>query len=748
MVFREWLQRMEGSVQLGFLQRSENPQMSDQQLWQEADEDGEWHFQQTRWSVHSAWTAVADRPDARDGVFTFRLNEGELFQAAIRVRFDFAKWSQDNYVLIPAAVYNGNRFRSKPVPYPPIYKDEEDLIPDMTTLITDIPRLTLTSGNSLLEVTTQDAATPAIGVFSPALQKAFWLLTTTHTEAGTTGIVMEEQHGYSEAVITLSAPSMRSDVSKGDHGATFRAGDCITLSVRLYITEASCIQHLFDRFADIRKDVQQPKAMQHQLPFSEAFATIERKYNEMNWHNDTTYYAVGMRENQYQDWQCGWVGGGMSTYPLLRLGGELSRDRAVQTLHFLFSTQAESGFFQGMYTQGRFYGDGFDREDSERWHLLRKSSDVLYFVLKQIRYLEKAHADWLTPLGWIAGTQRLADAFVQLWTRYGQFGQFVDITSGDIIVGGSTSAAIAPAGLVLAYDYFGDQTYLRIAEESAEHYYVYHTRLGVTTGGPGEILQCPDSESAFSLLESFQVLYEYTQDAKWLARSEEMAKQCMSWVVSYDFEWPEGSEFHRLGMRSTGTVFANTQNKHSAPGICTLSGDSLFKLYRATGNKRYLSLIQDISHSLMPYMSREDRIIRSWDGIDLSPGWVNERVNLSDWEGSACVGGVFAGSCWSEVALMLTSLEIPGLYVQPDTGFLCVLDHIEAQVDAHTEEAIVITVTNPTRFAAQVLLFIENESEMRGQLCHDLRSGGKLLELAPGESRTIRCVTESFQLVN
>ena len=40
-------------------------------------------------------------------------------------------------------------------------------------------------------------------------------------------------------------------------------------------------------------------------------------------------------------------------------------------------------------------------------------------------------------------------------------------------------------------------------------------------------------------------------------------------------------------------------------------------------------------------------------GTILPPGFINERVNMSDWEGSQNVGEVFCGSCWSEVSNML-----------------------------------------------------------------------------------------------
>ena len=72
-------------------------------------------------------------------------------------------------------------------------------------------------------------------------------------------------------------------------------------------------------------------------------------------------------------------------------------------------------------------------------------------------------------------------------------------------------------------------------------------------------------------------------------------------------------------------------------------------------------------------MSAEDRVIYDWD---LSPeerakndpeimgkhrlpsGFMNERVNLSDWEGSECVGGVFNGSCWSETSNLFVLAEV------------------------------------------------------------------------------------------
>jgi len=296
------------------------------------------------------------------------------------------------------------------------------------------------------------------------------------------------------------------------------------------------------------------------------------------------------------------------------------------------------------------------------------------------------------------------------------------------MVGGSSAASMAPAALALAYQFFGNPAYIQAAEEGADFLYRRDLCQGVTTGGPGEILQCPDSESAFGLLESFVVLHEVTGAGRWLDCAEDAACQCSSWVVDNNYRFPEGSEFDRLGIRTTGSVFANVQNKHAAPGICTLSGNSLLKLYRATGKRAYLNLMGDIARFILPCMSREDRPARSWDRVPemLPPGFICERVNMSDWEGSEKVGGVFAGSCWSEVSQMLTWMEIPGVYAASGTDILEVVDGVEAFFDATGA----LVVQNPFPCEVTVKVLMEDEIMQRQPLGATYEARMKRVSLA------------------
>ena len=229
-----------------------------------------------------------------------------------------------------------------------------------------------------------------------------------------------------------------------------------------------------------------------------------------------------------------------------------------------------------------------------------------------------------------------------------------------MIVGASSSAMMAVGALTKAYDYFGIPRYLDVARRACDFYYENFTLNGYTTGGPGEILSCPDSESAFAMLESCIALYETEKDEKWLKYAVDAANQAASWVVTYTYEFPKTSEFGRNHINTVGSVFANVQNKHSAPGICTLSGDALYKLYQYTGNREYLELILDIAYFIPQCVVTEDRPLYSWDSPPkkLLPGFVNERVNMSDWETKRNIGAVFYGSCWCETTLVLSFAEL------------------------------------------------------------------------------------------
>ena len=563
------------------------------------------------------------------------------------------------YVLFPGCCYNGNRFRALKKVYPPMF-DPEDFNIDTETAITDVPRLK-PDGSGYIEVTTGDVSVPCVAVFIPAKNQAVLVHTVQSLRGRNIGL------GYERGKVTLSYPARRfvkyvwprmrpnnelwEDIE-------------VEIPYKVLTQECDSMEAFYEFFYRNRKIMSLNDSLPRVPKREEQISVHLEKYNALNWYEEQGFYGSDVDGGGRIAWSTGWIGGGISSYPMMKLGGDLEYERGIRTLEYLFKLQGLSGLFAAQTTaDGHIVHDGFGAEGTQGFTLVRRSADVLYYLFKHFSLIDEI------PGQFVEGARRCADAFVTLFETYGQLGQFADFDTGEIRVGGSAAGTLAPAGLVDAYLFFGDSHYLQTAENIGQYFREQFLKKGYTTGGPAEILQCPDSESAFALLESYVRLYDATRNREWLNSAEFAAHLCSTWVVPYNYEFPEGSEFRRLDMKSVGTVFANIQNKHSAPGICTLSGSSLHELYEFTGNPRYLELYTELTSTVGQYMSTEQRPIFSWtvpkdstvhgsNDIEvppekLPPGYICERVNMSDWETQKCVGGVFNGSCWSEVSNML-----------------------------------------------------------------------------------------------
>ena len=567
---------------------------------------------------------------------------GDFDEAVFTMTVIFPEWKKDCFIFMPACAYNGNRQKRVTRKYPPTYLSHEMGL-DCDPLITDLPALE-PDGSGQMQVTSADMSVPCVGIYNKEKKQGFFIFTEQHIRSKNLGFTLDG------GKLTVSYPAMRTDIyrmcrpheNSGDCGFPVKKGENISSRVEITTFFCDSIPQFYAKFLELRKSVMSsPRA-----PFlytRELWDIMERHFNEANFSGE--YYAEITHV-----WQCGWVGGGMSTYPLLKHGSPLSQARARATLDFLTGHQAPSGFYYGTIKDGVRLND-CGADEMKNVHLIRKSADSLYFLFKNISATEPKQE-------WIDSARKCADAFVRLFEKRGTFGQLIDVESGEIIVGCGTSGAIAPAALARASEYFGDEKYLRIARESLEYYINMFLKIGFTCGGPADILTAPDSESAFGLLESCITLYEVDRNERWLTYAKWVADYCSTWVVSYSYEFPEESEFFRLGINTVGSVFASVQNKHSAPGICTLSGDSLLKLYRYTGVKEYLELIKDIAYFIPQCVSTDEKPIFSLKKERLPSGYICERVNMSDWETPRKVGEVFNCSCWCETSLILSFTEL------------------------------------------------------------------------------------------
>ena len=99
----------------------------------------------------------------------FSLQTGFEAESDVAVSLRFADWSTGNYVMLPAAVYAGNRFESRDPGYPPLLEAPADLGTDCPTIISNVPRLAAESGTvSRLQQLTRDLAAPTAVLHLPA----------------------------------------------------------------------------------------------------------------------------------------------------------------------------------------------------------------------------------------------------------------------------------------------------------------------------------------------------------------------------------------------------------------------------------------------------------------------------------------------------------------------------------------------------------------------------------------------------
>lgn len=700
------LQKVDGNYTLEVLHYNETNLVSKEEI--EPDQKKDWQSRVTESAVN--------KDGSIDVSASFKLMHGTAPSTAVAFNFNFGNWSRDNYVLVPAIVYNGNRYNSIGNSYNPDYPGDMYYNPAVPLTISNDPRLAIERNKaSLIELQTGNAATPAMCFFSPAEKKGFIVLTGQGSKFGNYGLSIAENSRQDTCSFTITAPAMRKyaagfgDFHKsGDIAPDWNTGDSLTIHFKLYVFDANNIPDLLTKFMQVRKAFTGKNHPRNWLPMSKLEQLATTIFSN-DWIEEPVgdYYKM---ENSI-DFQLGWVSGMINTYPMLALNDDKERKRVGEELDFVVNKmQGKSGFFYGGITHdGKLRPEKMTPAHPAIQAMARKNGDALVWFIKHLLLLKaQGHGDFIKP-EWESAAKKLARAFVNTWKKYGQFGQYIVPETGEIAVYNSTAGAIAPAGLALASNYFHDPEFLKIAEASAEYYYKRDVvKQGLTGGDCGDISMDANSESAFGFLESLMALYHSTKNVKWLERAKVEAALCATWVLSYDEKFPPSSQSARLHCHMAGAVFASIQNKHAAPGICTSSGNYLFKLYRATGNNLYADLINDIQHAQAEAVNIPPDHITTNNLVGSSM----ERIQPSDAEGRGSVGNfINTRNGWTITDGALMALELPGIYLQTDTKLLRVFDHVEAKIIKSNAKGITLSVTNKTQYDASVALFAETSAE-------------------------------------
>lgn len=648
-------------------------------------------------------------PDAEKGGKQYIFEAKRAMQdVGVAVAFDQYDWCSDNYVMIPAVVYNGNRQRIVNREYATGLDKSDYRRKDLALTSNPIPQLSPEFGaKSRLEVSVCNASTPVITYFDRKERKGTFLFTDQGIdwkgEIKDHALIVEESADRSVASMVISAPGVREYKPEfigfspsPDRGVSVKPGDKIVIRVAKIEFEANDVPALLSRFMSERKLHTAEETPRNLMPMSEVqtrmLRNIEERYHEgEKWQ----YYCP---ENA--DWMSyGWIGGLMNTYPMLALGDDFHLQRVANTFNFgLLNGYGKSGYYYDVLgADGKIlYRDGAKLNPGIG--LTRKNADVLYWMVKQFMLLKKQGKEDAILPEWEKQVKGLADAFVKTWNAEKTWGNYLDIETGEIAAYNTTGGAMAVGGLALASVYFKEPSYLEVARQAASAYYDHFALVGFTSGGCGDILQNADSETAAAFMTALMTLYEVTEEETYLKQSADLANLCATWTVSFPYQLPDDTPLAKLGANLTGAVWASTQNKHGAPGFCTQSGDALFKLYRTTGNLLYADLLRDIIHAHA-------------EGVQPN-GKITERLTYCDADsrGSRGDGGKTG---WNETNGALMALEIPGIYVRTDLGKAYTFDHVTVEEIKKAGNGTRMVLHNPTAFDATVTIFAENGEQAK-----------------------------------
>jgi hypothetical protein len=264
----------------------------------------------------------------------------------------------------------------------------------------------------------------------------------------------------------------------------------------------------------------------------------------------------------------------------------------------------------------------------------------------------------------------------------------------------------------MAAHHFNNPKYLEIAEAAAKFYYNRDLSKGYSGGSPVDEMQSPDSESAFAFCDLFTTLYEITGKTEYLNYAKEAAANLASWVIPYDYKFPEGSIMSKINAQTTGAVFANTQNTHGAPCLYIHSGDFLLKLFRATGDERYAELLKDITHNVVQYVTTATNQVVPKG----KPGAMSERVQIGDWEGKENIGNAIpeedSNINWETGALLAIN-QNPGIYLRTDNGQMIVFDHVNVEIINKDKTGLKLKITNNNHKDANVTIFAEDGTQAK-----------------------------------
>lgn len=559
------------------------------------------------------------------------------------------EYKEGNYTLVPALFYNGNEQNFlNPIP---LIKLPETPVFNASFSSSSFPAVLYKNGN-----------------------KATSYVISHKSIAGWNGVELDAEQNTLTFYTPAKEPNIyRFKAFKGFGRKPYSLEPGSILSIRLEQAQFDCenVTDLFDFYFD--KTIRTPhyKATNApKLPEKEGIEIVrDWVYNRHCFFNEN---GEPMMLNAFTNvenptpgivarnvgWNTmiGWCSGSMTALPLLHFGGKY-RDFAVKYLDFLATHgDSPSGVKYCVY-------DGYTWLDREHpkfipqyYDHVRFYGDYIYYLGKAIRFeQEQGH----THESWNKDFRKGIDILLEIWEREHDFGIYWNLEGEkvDVYHKGTCAGAFALLALAEGLLHFKDDKKLEETFRSAcKVYYDRCVVIGRCNGGPCDIREADDSESAGALTDALVQNYKLFETEENLKMALDAAKIFVTWVINYAPRMPEGSMFENISVM--GGVIANIQNRHVGPGLCTNSVRFLYDLGKISKDERWIDLYYLVKAAAINCITTYDGEFYDRAHSPFIKGMLSEQINLGDSLGTPGESWRVSAS-WPATAVLLGYIDDP-----------------------------------------------------------------------------------------
>ncbi len=311
----------------------------------------------------------------------------------------------------------------------------------------------------------------------------------------------------------------------------------------------------------------------------------------------------------------------LNAFNALEYGEANDRNDLVNNSNAIFDSYLEHGFTpQGFIREYVNFDNGTETDVLS----IRRQSEGIYALLHYLQYEKnngREHPEWEEKLIIIL------DKFLEVQNEDGSFPRkFRDNMSLEDSTGGSTPSATVP--LVLAYKYFGDESYLESAKRSAD--YLDKEIISNADYFSSTLdANCEDKEASLYASTATYYLALITDGEErqhYADLSLKSAYFALSWYYLWDVPFAPGQMIGDIGLKTRGWGNVSVENNHIDVFIFEFGSvlEWLGDYYDEPRFSEFLDVISSSMRQLLPFEGHLCGIAKT--------GYYTEVVQHTNWD--------------------------------------------------------------------------------------------------------------------